>query len=256
MLNLENLDTRKMNEEGKIRVRNISEMLKPEFITNNNSSKGVKHGEVIEIEDDSDEKDFDDGGIEHRNIEMVNDGCTPKPASKNIETTSMEWSISTYITMVKAAIRVIGGKKGCTIMDIRKYVCANYMVEDTETISSRLRLAIRKMLVTCDIFKDTANGVELYSRFPQLQRKEEKFIRWDNMILHAMRTFYHPNGCSRQDILQHVRSNNSDYSQHRQSAHKYPSAFKKAINALVMKKMLVEFRHENGSCSYTLPDPE
>ena len=190
---------------------------------------------------------------------MVNDGCTPKPASKNIKTTSMEWSISTYITMVKAAIRVIGGKKGCTIMDIRKYVCANYMVEDTETISSRLRLAIRKMLVTCDIFKDTANGVELYSRFPQLQRKEEKFIRWDNMILHAMRTFYHPNGCSRQGILQHIRANianNSAYSQHRQSAHKYPTAFRKAINALVMNKMLVEFRHENGSCSYTLPDPE
>ena len=143
---MRNLDTRKVKEMGKIRVRNISEKLEPEFIIiNNNSSKGDKHGEVIEIEDGSDEKDNDNGGIEHGNIETVNDGCTPKPVLKNkIVSTSMEWTISTYTTMVKAAIRAIGGRKGCTIMDIRKYVCANYIVEDTETISSRLRLAIRK----------------------------------------------------------------------------------------------------------------
>ena len=103
---------------------------------------------------------------------------------------------------------------------------------------------------------NTANGVEFY-RFPIPQLPhEKKFMRWNNVILDAMKTLNNPNGCSRQDILQHVRANDSDYSQHRQSAHKYPSAFKKAINALVMKKMLVEFRHENGSCSYTLPDPE
>ena len=75
--------------------------------------------------------------IEHKNIETVNNGCITKPAlMNNINTTSMKWSIQTYTNMVQAIIKAIGGKKGCTIMDIRKYVCANYMVEDTETISN------------------------------------------------------------------------------------------------------------------------
>ena len=154
--------------------------------------------------------------------------------------------------MVQATIKAIGGKKGCTIMDIRKYVCANYIVEDTETISSRLRIAVRKMLVTRDIYKVIVNGVDFY-RFPL--HHEYKVMRWDSLIYDAVKTMNKPNGCSRKDILQHVRANNSAHSHLKQIANKYTSSFRKALNELLMCKMLVKVNeNEDGGCSYyTLP---
>ena len=130
----------RMNQ-GKIKIRKISEKLEPEFNTNNNSfaefdkheeaieiednsvcdekdfdnsAKFDKNEEVIEIRDDSDEKDFDNEGIDNLNQKSTDEIITKSPLE--------DWAI-----MIWDAVHALDNKNGSSRKEIIKYVRAHFI---------------------------------------------------------------------------------------------------------------------------------
>merc|ERR1711941_9296 len=52
-----------------------------------------------------------------------------------------------YASMIKAAIKALGDKKGSSRQAILKYICANYKV-DAAKAGSRVRIALKKLVTS------------------------------------------------------------------------------------------------------------
>merc|ERR1712152_36705 len=77
-----------------------------------------------------------------------------------------------YASMIKAAIKALGDKKGSSRQAILKYVCANYKV-DAAKATSRVRIALKKLVDSKAIVTATAAGKKGAGSF-KLPAKEPK----------------------------------------------------------------------------------
>merc|ERR1712141_860530 len=62
-----------------------------------------------------------------------------------------------YASMIKAAIKALGDKKGSSRQAILKYICANYKV-DAAKAGSRVRIALKKLVTSKAIVAAAAAG--------------------------------------------------------------------------------------------------
>merc|ERR1712110_39915 len=62
-----------------------------------------------------------------------------------------------YASMIKAAIKALGDKKGSSRQAILKYICANYKV-DAAKAAGRVRLALKKLVTSKAIVAAAAAG--------------------------------------------------------------------------------------------------
>merc|ERR1712146_229928 len=62
-----------------------------------------------------------------------------------------------YASMIKAAIKALGDKKGSSRQAILKYICANYKV-DAAKAAGRVRLALKKLVASKAIVAAAAAG--------------------------------------------------------------------------------------------------
>merc|ERR1712024_307914 len=77
-----------------------------------------------------------------------------------------------YASMIKAAIKALGDKKGSSRQAILKYVCANYKV-DAAKAASRVRIALKKLVDSKAIVAAAAAGKKGAGSF-KLPAKEPK----------------------------------------------------------------------------------
>merc|ERR1712152_121042 len=77
-----------------------------------------------------------------------------------------------YASMIKAAIKALGDKKGSSRQAILKYVCANYKV-DAAKATSRVRIALKKLVDSKAIVTAAAAGKKGAGSF-KLPAKEPK----------------------------------------------------------------------------------
>merc|ERR1712077_111455 len=62
-----------------------------------------------------------------------------------------------YASMIKAAIKALGDKKGSSRQAILKYICANYKV-DAAKAAGRVRIALKKLVTSKAIVAAAAAG--------------------------------------------------------------------------------------------------
>merc|ERR1712026_549923 len=62
-----------------------------------------------------------------------------------------------YASMIKAAIKALGDKKGSSRQTILKYICANYKV-DAAKAAGRVRIALKKLVTSKAIVAAAAAG--------------------------------------------------------------------------------------------------
>merc|ERR1712001_208133 len=77
-----------------------------------------------------------------------------------------------YASMIKAAIKALGDKKGSSRQAILKYVCANYKV-DAAKAAGRVRIALKKLVTSKAIVAAAAAGKKGAGSF-KLPAKEPK----------------------------------------------------------------------------------
>merc|ERR1712186_120767 len=77
-----------------------------------------------------------------------------------------------YASMIKAAIKALGDRKGSSRQAILKYVCANYKV-DAAKAASRVRIALKKLVDSKAIVAAAAAGKKGAGSF-KLPAKEPK----------------------------------------------------------------------------------
>merc|ERR1712026_184804 len=77
-----------------------------------------------------------------------------------------------YASMIKAAIKALGDKKGSSRQAILKYICANYKV-DAAKATSRVRIALKKLVTSKAIVAAAAAGKKGAGSF-KLAAKEPK----------------------------------------------------------------------------------
>merc|ERR1712223_1957345 len=77
-----------------------------------------------------------------------------------------------YASMIKAAIKALGDKKGSSRQAILKYICANYKV-DAAKAGGRVRIALKKLVTSKAIVAAAAAGKKGAGSF-KLPAKEPK----------------------------------------------------------------------------------
>merc|ERR1711941_259402 len=77
-----------------------------------------------------------------------------------------------YASMIKAAIKALGDKKGSSRQAILKYICANYKV-DAAKAGSRVRIALKKLVTSKAIVAAAAAGKKGAGSF-KLPAKDKK----------------------------------------------------------------------------------
>merc|ERR1719278_1436769 len=77
-----------------------------------------------------------------------------------------------YASMIKAAIKALGDKKGSSRQAILKYICANYKV-DAAKATSRVRISLKKLVTSKAIVATAAAGKKGAGSF-KLAAKEPK----------------------------------------------------------------------------------
>merc|ERR1712110_1219057 len=86
-----------------------------------------------------------------------------------------------YASMIKAAIKALGDKKGSSRQAILKYVCANYKV-DAAKAAGRVRLALKKLVTSKAIVAAAVAGKKGAGSFklaekPKAAKKAKKVVK-------------------------------------------------------------------------------
>merc|ERR1712026_48161 len=74
-----------------------------------------------------------------------------------------------YASMIKAAIKALGDKKGSSRQAILKYICANYKV-DAAKAAGRVRIALKKLVAAAASGKKGAGSFKLAEK-PKAEKK-------------------------------------------------------------------------------------
>merc|ERR1711971_1095888 len=84
-----------------------------------------------------------------------------------------------YAAMIKAAVKALADKKGCSRQAILKYICANYKVDTVKAVS-RTRIALKKMVESKALVaaaaagKKGAGSFKLAAKEPAAKKKVAK----------------------------------------------------------------------------------
>merc|ERR1712117_898304 len=111
------------------------------------------------------------GHIYHTKNNIMTAAAAPK-AKKAAAKPKAPAAHPPYASMIKAAIKALGDKKGSSRQAILKYVCANYKV-DAAKAASRVRIALKKLVDSKAIVAAAAAGKKGSGSF-KLPAKEPK----------------------------------------------------------------------------------
>ena len=236
-IRLENIETQS-KREGKIRLRNMSEILKPAFGLNYDSKVIVVDVDE-KMEDDTKEggKQDDDGcmskpqykcrycgkGFEDvvlKNVhEQLSDCMSPSEISLKITQQSSDLpNISKCCHMIKTALGVLNTQHSTisTKKVIKKYITQRFKLNVTcvsgefeNKISKALRrmLASQEIVYTFGLFKLNSNGTEANNKGTCNILK-----KYDSLIWTAANALDNENGFSWQDILKYLQDTNKLWS--------------------------------------------
>merc|ERR1712241_1561129 len=104
------------------------------------------------------------------NIIMTAAAAAPK--TKKVAKPKAPAAHPPYASMIKAAIKALGDKKGSSRQAILKYICANYKV-DAAKAGGRVRIALKKLVTSKAIVAAAAAGKKGAGSF-KLPAKEPK----------------------------------------------------------------------------------